>query len=58
MYNTSMAWTVRVDEEDRIRKEEAYKNRIAIAKGMKSKGFETETFIELKGLTKEDIERP
>ncbi len=57
MYNASMAWTLKVDEEDRIRKEEAYKNTISIAKGMKMKDIDIETIIELTGLTKEDIER-
>ena len=56
-YSSSMAWTLKVDEEDRIRKEEAYNKAKNIAKGMKNKNFDIDTIVELTGLTKEEIDR-
>jgi hypothetical protein len=47
---------MKVDEEDRIRKEEAYNKTIKIAKGMKNKKIDLEIIIELTGLTKEEID--
>jgi predicted transposase/invertase (TIGR01784 family) len=51
-YSASMAWTMKIDAEDRVRKNE----KILIAKGMKKKNIGIETIIELTGLTKEEID--
>jgi predicted transposase/invertase (TIGR01784 family) len=51
-YSASMTWTMKVEAEDKVRKLE----KVEIAKGMKSKGFEIVLIIELTGLTKEEIE--
>ncbi|HPX04689.1 MAG TPA: Rpn family recombination-promoting nuclease/putative transposase [Tenuifilaceae bacterium] len=54
-YSASMAWTLKVDEEDRIRKEERKNEKKQIAKGMKQKNIDIKTIIEITGLTEEDI---
>ncbi len=51
-YSASMAWTLKVDAEDKIRLDEKMK----FAKGLKKKGIDTNTIIELTGLTKVEIE--
>jgi predicted transposase/invertase (TIGR01784 family) len=60
-YGASMAWTMKVDAEDRIReegREEGEKKKaIKVAKGMLRKGFDIETIIELTGVTKAEIEK-
>lgn len=52
-YSASMAWTLKIDAEDRAKKEKA----IEIAKGMKRKKISIDTIIELTGLTKEEVDR-
>jgi predicted transposase/invertase (TIGR01784 family) len=60
-YGASMAWTMKVDEEDRIRKEEIEKgetkNAIKVAGKMRKKGMEISLISEMTGLTKEEIEK-
>lgn len=50
-YSASMAWTLKVDAEDRVKKERS----IEIAKGMIEKNIDEETIIELTGLTREEL---
>jgi predicted transposase/invertase (TIGR01784 family) len=52
-YSASMAWTMKVDTEDRFKKERS----IEIAKGMLRKKIDIETIIELTGLTKDEIDK-
>lgn len=52
-YGASMAWTMKVDAEDKIRKDE--KNKFA--KGLKMKGIDISSIIELTGLSKDEIEQ-
>lgn len=54
-YSASMAWTLKVDEEDRIRNEERKNEKKQIAKGMKQKNIDIKTIIEITGLTEEEI---
>ncbi len=54
-YSASMAWTLKVDEEDRIRKEERKNEKKQIARGMKQKNIDIKTIIEITGLTEEEI---
>ncbi|MBN1989940.1 MAG: Rpn family recombination-promoting nuclease/putative transposase [Bacteroidales bacterium] len=54
-YSASMAWTLKVDEEDRIRKEERKNEKKQIAKGMKQKNIDVKIIIEITGLTEEEI---
>lgn len=56
-YSASMAWTLKVDEEDRIRKEERKNEKKQIARGMKQKNIDIKTIIEITGLTEEEIGR-
>lgn len=51
-YSASMAWTMKVDEEDRIRKNE----KINIAKELKNNNASIDLIIRSTGLTKEEIE--
>ena len=51
-YDASMAWTMKVDAEEKVKKERDKE----IAKNMLKKGFDIETIIELTGLSKEEIE--
>jgi len=51
-YGASMAWTMKIDAEDKIRMEE----RIRIAKALKIKGIEINSIIELTGLSRKEIE--
>jgi hypothetical protein len=50
-YSASMSWTMKVDAEDRLKKERS----IEIAKDMLKKKIDIETIIELTGLTKDEI---
>lgn len=52
-YSASMAWTMKVDAEDRLKKELV----IEIAKGMLNKEININTIVELTGLTKDEIEK-
>jgi hypothetical protein len=52
-YSASMAWTMKVDAEDRLKKERS----IEIAKGMLNKQIDIDTIIELTGLSKDEIEK-
>jgi len=56
-YGASMAWTMKVDEEDRIRKEGETKNAIKVAKKMKKSGMEISLISEMTGLPMEEIEK-
>ena len=47
-----MGWSMKVDAEDEIRKEE----KINIAKGMKKEGLQYNTIEKYTGLTNEEIE--
>lgn len=55
-FNASMIWTLKVDEEGRIREDERKREKEQTAKGMKAKGFDISLIIELTGLTEEEIE--
>ncbi len=55
-YSASMAWTLKVDEEDRIRKEEAYSKAKNIAKELTKNNVPIEVIITSTGLSKEEIE--
>jgi predicted transposase/invertase (TIGR01784 family) len=57
MYNASMAWTLKVDEEDRIRKDERKNERKQIAKELKNNSVAIDLIVKTTGLTKEEIER-
>jgi predicted transposase/invertase (TIGR01784 family) len=48
----SRLWTLKIDAEDRVRKEE----KTQIAKGMKNENIQLELIVKLTGLTKEEIE--
>ena len=50
-YSASMAWTLKVDAEDKVRKEE----KIAVAKKMIMKKMEISTISEMTGLTEKEI---
>lgn len=52
-YGASMAWTMKVDAEDKVKKERT----LEIAKGMKEKGMEISLIIELTGLSEKEIEK-
>lgn len=52
-YGASMAWTMKVDAEDKIRKDE----KIKLAKGLKIKGIDISAIIELTGLSKDEIDQ-
>lgn len=52
-FSASMSWTMKVDAEDRLKKERS----IEIAKGMLSKMIDIETISELTGLTMFEIEK-
>jgi predicted transposase/invertase (TIGR01784 family) len=52
-YSASMAWTMKVDEEDRVRKEE----KIQIARGLKDNGVPVDIISKSTGLSKDDIEK-
>lgn len=52
-YDASMAWTMNVDAEDMVRKDE----RLLIAKGLKESGVKIELIIKSTGLTFEEIEK-
>ncbi len=52
-YGASMAWSLKVDAEDELKK----KRSIEIAKGLKAKGIDTQIIKETTGLTKEEIEK-
>jgi predicted transposase/invertase (TIGR01784 family) len=50
-YSASMAWSLKIDAEDRVRKNE----KIQIAKDMKNDGMSTEIIQRYTGLTEEEI---
>ncbi len=52
-YGASMAWTMKVDEEDRVKKLE----KITIAKNLKNLGVEVDLIIHATGLSREEINR-
>ncbi len=52
-YSASMAWTMKVDAEDKIRLDEKYK----LAKGLKNNGVAIEIITKSTGLTKDEIEK-
>jgi predicted transposase/invertase (TIGR01784 family) len=51
MYGASMAWSMKIDAEDRVRKNE----KIQIAKGMKSDGMTTDNIRKYTGLSENEI---
>jgi len=51
-YGASMVWTMKIDEEDRVKKEE----KLLIAKNLKSLGVEIDLIITATGLSKEEID--
>jgi hypothetical protein len=55
-YNASMAWSLKVDEEDRIRKEERKNEKIQIAKELKYNNVSIDLIVKSTGLTIEVIE--
>jgi predicted transposase/invertase (TIGR01784 family) len=52
-YGASMAWSMKVDAEDEVKKQRS----IEIARGMKIDGLPIETIQKYTGLTKDDIEK-
>ena len=52
-YGASMAWIMKVDAEDRIKKNE----KIEIAKGMLKKGLDIDLIEELTGLPQNEIKK-
>ena len=48
-----MAWTMKVDAEDKIRKDE----KIKLAKGLKMKDIDISAIIEITGLSKDEIKQ-
>lgn len=52
-YGSSMAWTMKVDAEDRVKKERDKE----IARNFRDSGVDIETIIKSTGLTKEEIEK-
>lgn len=55
-YSASVAWTLKVDEEDRIRKEEAFNKAKNIAKELLKNNVPIEVIIDSTGLSREDID--
>ena len=49
----SRLWTLKIDAEDRVRKEE----KMQIARGMKNENIQLEIIVKLTGLSKEELER-
>jgi len=56
-YGASMAWTMKVDAEDKIRKDEALKKQQEITKSSLREGLSVEIIMKITGLTKEEIEK-
>ncbi|NBC83033.1 MAG: Rpn family recombination-promoting nuclease/putative transposase [Bacteroidetes bacterium] len=56
-YGASMTWSMKVDAEERIRKDEAKTNTIKIAKELKKNGATIDMIANSTGLSKEEIER-
>jgi len=56
-YGASMAWTLKVDAEDRIRKDEAFKKQQEIAENLLKSKIDIEIIEKSTGLTKEEIEK-
>ena len=52
-YEASMLWTMQIDEEERVRKDE----KKAIARELKHNGLPIEIILKSTGLTQEEIER-
>jgi predicted transposase/invertase (TIGR01784 family) len=52
-YGASMAWTMRIDEEDRVKKEE----KISIAENLKNLGVGVDLIIKATGLSGDEINR-
>ena len=55
-YGASMAWTMKADAEDKIRKAEALKKQQEIAKNLLGNNVNIEVIIKSTGLTKKEIE--
>jgi hypothetical protein len=55
-YKASEALSLKIEAEEKIRKDESYKKAVEIAKNAIKKGFDNETIAELTGLTIEQIE--
>jgi hypothetical protein len=56
-YGASMAWSLKVDAEDKIREDERLKEKKQIAKGLKDSGVQIKLIIKSTGLTKAEIEK-
>ncbi|MDZ7778169.1 MAG: Rpn family recombination-promoting nuclease/putative transposase [Bacteroidales bacterium] len=56
-YDASMAWSMNVDAEEKVRQDEAKKRDTLIAKRLKAKGVGFEIIQETTGLTKKEIEK-
>lgn len=54
-YGASMAWTLNVDAEDKIREDERKREKIKLATSLKNKGFDIPVISELTGLTHDEI---
>lgn len=52
-YEASMAWTMKIDAEDRVRKDE----KLQIAKELKRNGISIDLIIKSTGLTKDEIDK-
>ena len=56
-YGASMTWSMKIDAEDRIRKDEALKKQQEIAKNLLKNNVDIHIIIKSTGLTKEEIEK-
>jgi predicted transposase/invertase (TIGR01784 family) len=56
-YGASMAWTMQIDAEEKIREDERLKEKIQIARGLKKINISIDAIVTATGLTIEDIEK-
>jgi len=56
-YGASMAWSMKIDAEDKIREDERYKEKSQIAKDMKEDGISIAIIHKYTGLTVDEIEQ-
>lgn len=55
-YEASMAWTMKVDAEDRIRTDERKRRNIQLASEMKAENLDIDLIVKLTNLTKKEVE--
>ena len=55
-YGASMAWSMKVDAEYRIRDDERKKEKLKIAVSLRNKGFGSQDISEITGLTIDELE--